>query len=164
MNESILDSKKAIVSEISTKIKDAASTIVVEYRGLTVKEVTLLRRNLLKEGIEFKVYKNSMVERAAVEAGVGDLAEALKGPNAIAFSSDAVAPSRILAKFAKKHKMLVLKGGVVEGKVVNAAMITTLASLPNREGMISMLLGLFQAPVRNFAYALSQVAEQKQVN
>jgi large subunit ribosomal protein L10 len=102
-----------------------------------------------------------MVERAAVEAGVGDLAEALKGPNAIAFSSDAVAPSRILAKFAKKHKMLVLKGGVVEGKVVNATMIATLASLPNREGMISMLLGLFQAPVRNFAYALSQVAEQK---
>jgi large subunit ribosomal protein L10 len=84
------------------------------------------------------------------------------GPNAFAFSDDAVAPSRVLAKFAKKHKLLVLKSAVVEGKVVDADMIKTLASLPGREGMISMILGMLQSPVRKFAYAISQVAEQKE--
>lgn len=103
-----------------------------------------------------------MVERAANELGYSDLAESLKGPNAFAFSKDAVAPARVLAKFAKKNELLVLKGGVVEGKVVDVATIKTLASLPGREGMISMILGMLQSPVRKFAYAISQVAEQKQ--
>ena len=178
MNPSILESKKQVVAEISEKLKASVSSVVVEYRGLTVAEVTELRRELRKEGIEFpsedfslfkdipegieiKVYKNSYAQRAAADLGYGDLNEALTGPNAIAFGSDAVAPSRILAKFAKKHKALVLKGALVEGKVVGVDTVTTLATLPNRDGMISMILGMFQSPVRNFAYALSQVAEKK---
>lgn len=163
MNQSILDSKKAVVTEVSDKLKASQSAVVVEYRGLTVKEVTDLRRELRKDGIEFKVYKNSFAQRAATDLGYEALTSSLNGPNAIAFSSDAVAPSRILAKFAKKHKMLVVKGGVVEGKVVDAATITVLASLPNREGMISQVLGMLQSPVRKFAYALQQVADQKSV-
>lgn len=161
MNPSILESKKQVVAEISEKLKASVSSVVVEYRGLTVAEVTELRRELRKEGIEIKVYKNSYAQRAAADLGYGDLNEALTGPNAIAFGSDAVAPSRILAKFAKKHKALVLKGALVEGKVVGVDTVTTLATLPNRDGMISMILGMFQSPVRNFAYALSQVAEKK---
>lgn len=164
MNQSILESKKAVVSEVSAKLKASASSVVVEYRGLTVKEVTQLRRDLLKEGIELKVYKNSFVQRAADDLGYSELTSSLTGPNAFAFSSDAVAPSRILAKFAKKHDNLVLKGGVVEGKVVDAESIKIISKLPNREGMISMVLGMLQSPVRKFAFALSQVAEQKQAN
>jgi large subunit ribosomal protein L10 len=161
MNPSILESKKLVVAEITDKLKSSASSVVVEYRGLTVAEVTELRRELRKEGIEIKVYKNSYAQRAAADLGYEALNEALTGPNAIAFGSDAVAPSRILAKFAKKHKALVLKGALVEGKVVGVDTVTTLATLPNRDGMISMILGMFQSPVRNFAYALSQVAEKK---
>ena len=162
MNQSIIDSKVTVVNEVKEKLESSSSAVVVEYRGLSVKEVTELRRLLMKEGIDFKVYKNSMVERAANELGYSDLAESLKGPNAFAFSKDAVAPARVLAKFAKKNELLVLKGGVVEGKVVDVATIKTLASLPGREGMISMILGMLQSPVRKFAYAISQVAEQNQ--
>ncbi len=161
MNQSVLEAKKALVNEISAKFAEAQSTVVVEYRGLSVAKMTDLRRQLKAEGIDFKIYKNKMASRAAEAAGYGDLVPDLTGPNALAFGNDAVAPSRILAQFAKKNKALVLKSGVVEGKVVNADMIKELATLPNREGMISMLLGLFQAPIRNFAYALSQVAETK---
>jgi large subunit ribosomal protein L10 len=161
MNPSILESKKLVVAEITEKLKSSASSVVVEYRGLTVAEVTDLRRQLRKEGIEIKVYKNSYAQRAAADLGYEALNEALTGPNAIAFGNDAVAPSRILAKFAKKHKALILKGALVEGKVVGVDTVTTLSTLPNRDGMISMILGMLQSPVRNFAYALSQVAEKK---
>jgi large subunit ribosomal protein L10 len=161
-NQSIIDTKITVVNEVKEKLESSASSVVVEYRGLSVKEITELRRALLKDGIDFKVYKNSMVERAANDLGYSALTESLTGPNAFAFSKDAVAPARVLAKFAKKHEFLVLKGGVVEGKVVDVATIKVLASLPGREGMISMILGMLQSPVRKFAYAISQVAEQKQ--
>lgn len=162
MNEAIINNKKAMVTEIAEKMKAAQSTVVVEYRGLTVAEVTQLRRDLYAEGIEFKVYKNSLTQRAAEEAGAGDLAKDLVGPNAVAFGNDAVAPARILAKFAKEHEKLVLKSGIVEGKVVGADTINKLSSLPNREGMISMLLSCLQSPVRGFACAVKAVKDQKE--
>ena len=138
MKDAVLESKKAVVSEIQEKMTASQSTVVVEYRGLTVAEVTELRRSLRAEGIEFKVYKNSMSQRAAEAAGFNELTEQLTGPNAIAFSDDAVAPSRVLAKFAKKHDKLVLKGAIVEGKVVGVDTIKELSSLPNRDGMLSV--------------------------
>lgn len=162
MNQAILDSKKAVVDEIAGKFNEAASTVVVEYRGLSVAEVTQLRRDLRDEGVEFKVYKNSMVTRAAEVANVEGLKENLTGPNAIAFGEDAVAPSRVLVNFAKDHQALVIKAGVVDGEVVGVDTITKLSKLPNRDGMISMILGCFQAPVRKFAYALSAVRDQKE--
>lgn len=161
MNQAIIDSKKTIVTEIAQKMKDADSTVVVEYRGLSVAEVTQLRRDLRAEGVEFKVYKNSLAQRAAQEAGASDLAKDLIGPNAIAFGADAVAPARVLAKFAKKHDKLVLKSGIVEGKVVGVDTINELASLPNREGMLSMLLSCLQSPVRGFACVVKAVADAK---
>ena len=160
MKDAVLESKKAVVSEIQEKMTGSQSTVVVEYRGLTVAEVTELRRSLRAEGIEFKVYKNSMSQRAAEAAGFNELTEQLTGPNAIAFSDDAVAPSRVLAKFAKKHDKLVLKGAIVEGKVVGVDTIKELSSLPNREGMLSMLLSCLQAPVRSFACAVKAVADK----
>ena len=161
MNQAIIDSKKAVVSEIAQKMKESQSTVVVEYRGLSVAEVTELRRNLREEGVEFKVYKNSLAQRAAVEAGADDLTKDLIGPNAIAFGGDAVAPARVLAKFAKIHEHLVLKSGIVEGKVVGVDTIKELSSLPNREGMLSMLLSCLQSPVRGFACAVKAVADAK---
>ncbi len=161
MKQAVLDAKVQLVNEIADKITNSASTVVVEYRGLTVAEITELRRELRKEDVEFKVYKNSMVERAAEQAGHGDLKDQLTGPNAIAFSNDAVAPSRVLAKFAKNHENLVLKAGVVEGKIVNIDTIKELSSLPNKEGMLSMLLGCLQSPVRSFACIVKAVADAK---
>ena len=162
MNQAVLSNKQALVTEISDKIKDSQATVVCEYRGLSVAEVTELRRNLRAEDVDFKVYKNTMVERACDEAGFEDLKDALTGPNAFAFSKDATAPARVLAKFAKKHKALVLKKGIVEGKVVDEATIKELSALPNRDGMLSMLLGCLQSPVRSFACIVKAVAEAKE--
>ena len=162
MNQAVLSSKQALVSEISDKIKNSQSTVVCEYRGLSVAEVTELRRKLRAEDVDFKVYKNTMVERACDESGFEDLKDALVGPNAFAFSSDATAPARVLAKFAKKHNALVLKKGIVEGKVVDEATIKELSALPNREGMLSMLLSCLQSPVSSFARVVKAVADAKE--
>ena len=161
MNQAVLSNKQALVSEISDKIRNSQSTVVCEYRGLSVAEVTELRRALRAEDVDFKVYKNTMVERACDEPGFGDLKDTLNGPNAFAFSTDATAPARILAKFAKKHKALVLKKGIVEGKVVDEDMIKELSSLPNRDGMLSMLLSCLQSPVSSFARVVKAVADAK---
>ncbi|MDR1795225.1 MAG: 50S ribosomal protein L10 [Erysipelotrichaceae bacterium] len=162
MNQQVLESKQALVTQIADKLKAATSSVIVEYRGLTVAEVTELRRKLRAEEIEFKVYKNSMVSRAVEVSGLSDLNDALTGPNAFAFSSDAVAPSRVLADFARRHKKLVIKKGVVDGKVVSAEEISQLAKLPNKEGMISMFMGTLNATVIKFACAVKAVAEQKE--
>lgn len=156
---SVIELKKQIVDEITDKLKNSVSTVVVDYRGLSVAEVTELR----EAGVEFKVYKNSMVRRAADAAELSDLNAALTGPNAIAFSTeDVVAPAKILNDFAKKHEALELKAGVIEGNVATADEIKALADLPSREGLLSMLLSVLQAPIRNFALVTKAVAEQKE--
>lgn len=164
MNQAVLSAKQEVVSEISSKIKDSQSTVVVEYRGLSVAEVTELRRALRAENVDFKVYKNTMAQRAVEGLGFEELKESLKGPNAMAFSSDAVAPARVLAKFAKDHKALVLKSGIVEGKEVDLDTLKELANLPGRDGMLSMLLSCLQSPVRSFACVVKAVADAKEAN
>jgi large subunit ribosomal protein L10 len=160
---SIIELKQQIVSEISDKLKNSVSTVVVDYRGLSVAEVTELRKQLREAGVEFKVYKNSMTRRAAEVNGLGELNAALTGPNAIAFSTeDVVAPAKILNDFAKKHEALELKAGVIEGNVATADEIKALADLPSREGLLSMLLSVLQAPIRNLALVTKAVAEQKE--
>lgn len=161
MNQAVLNEKEALVGRIAEQIKNADSSIIVEYRGLTVQEVTELRRNLRAENVEFKVYKNSMVMRAASACGYDELKAHLTGPNALAFANDATAPARILAKFAKKHDRLILKSGIVEGKVVDLATIKELALLPNKEGMLSMFLSCLQAPVRSFACVVKALADKR---
>ena len=162
MNQAVLEQKKQLVEEIAAKMSNSASTVVCEYRGLTVSEVTELRRALRAEGVEFIVYKNSMVQRAAEQLGHNDLLSSLTGPNAIAFSSDAVAPSRVLANFAKKHDKLVLKAGVVEGKVLPLEELKVVATLPDKNGMLSMLLSVLQAPIRNMACVIKAVADKNE--
>jgi large subunit ribosomal protein L10 len=160
---SAIELKQQIVSEIADKLKNSVSTVVVDYRGLSVAEVTELRKQLREAGVEFKVYKNSMTRRAAEVNGLGELNAALTGPNAIAFSTeDVVAPAKILNDFAKKHEALELKAGVIEGNVATAEEVKALADLPSREGLLSMLLSVLQAPIRNLALVTKAVAEQKE--
>ncbi|TDM12017.1 50S ribosomal protein L10 [Macrococcus lamae] len=147
---------------ITEQFKNSVSTIIVDYRGLTVAQVTELRKQLREAGIEFHVYKNTMVRRAAQAAGVEGIEEFLTGPNAIAFSNEeVVAPAKIIADFAKTNEKLEIKAGIIEGKVTTDAEVKAIASLPSKEGLISMVLSVLQAPMRNFAYAVKAVGEQK---
>jgi large subunit ribosomal protein L10 len=160
---SIIEQKKQIVNEIADKLKSSKTTVVVDYRGLNVAEVTELRKQLREAGVEFKVYKNSMARRAADAVELSDLNASLTGPNAIAFSTeDVVAPAKIINDFAKKHDALEIKAGVIEGAIASAEDVKALAELPSREGLLSMLLSVLQAPIRNFALATKAVAEQKE--
>ena len=159
----VIEAKKQVVTEIAEKLRESQTTILVDYRGLTVSEVTELRSQLREAGVEFKVYKNSMTRRAVEEVELTGLNEILTGPTAVAFSKDdIIAPAKILSNFAKDHEALEIKGGVVEGSVATLDQIKELADLPNYEGMVSMLLSVLQAPIRNFAYATKAVAEQKE--
>jgi large subunit ribosomal protein L10 len=158
----VREEKVLLVKEIADRLNRSKSAIVADYRGLNVEEVTELRKQLRQAGVEFQVLKNTMTRRAAEQVNLTDLNTYLTGPTAIAFGyDDPVAPAKILNEFAKKHKALELKGGVVEGRVVDAKGVESLASLPSREGLLSMLLSVLQAPLRNLAYSLQQVADQK---
>ena len=162
MSEQAIALKQVVVNEITDKLKNAQSAVVVEYRGLSVAETMELRRNLRDENVEMKVYKNTLVHRAAQDLGYDAISSYLEGPNAIVFGhNDAVAPARVLAKFAKKHEALVLKAGIVEGKVLDTDQIKEISTLPNREGMYSMLLGCLQAPISKFARVVKAVADSK---
>jgi len=159
----IIEVKQQKVSEIAQKLRDSKSTIVTDYRGLDVAEVTQLRKNLREAGIEYKVLKNTLVRRATAETELTDLDEFLTGPTAIAFSyDDLVAPAKIISEFAKKHDSLEIKAGLLEGKFVSFDEIKALATLPSRDGLLSMLLSVLQAPMRNMALAVKAVAEQKE--
>lgn len=165
MSTAAIEHKKVQVDEVAEKFSNAVSAVVVDYRGLSVQESTELRKALRAEGVEFKVIKNNILRRAAEKAGFEGLADAFTGPSAIAFSEeDAVAPARILHDFAKEHPVLEFKGGFIERKVVDIDTISEVATLPNREGMLSMLLSVLQAPVRNFAYAVKQISEKNAEN
>ena len=162
MSEAIIAKKAQLVTEVAEQFKNASSVVVVDYLGITVEEATNLRAELRKAGVQFAVVKNSILSRAAKEAGLEGMDDIFKGPSAVAFSNDdVVAPAKILADFAKKVEALEIKAGVVEGKVSSKEEIEALAKLPNREGLLSMLLSVLQAPVRNTALAIKAVADQK---
>jgi len=162
MSEAIIAKKAALVEEVAAKFDAATSVVIVDSRGLTVEQDTVLRRQLRENGVEFKVIKNSILTRAAQKAGLEGLEDIFKGPTAVAFSNeDAVAPAKVLNDFAKDAEALEIKGGVVEGKVSSKEDIVALAKLPNKEGMLSMLLSVLQAPIRNVAYAVDAVAQAK---
>ncbi|MDN3133852.1 50S ribosomal protein L10 [Enterococcus faecalis] len=163
MSEAAIAKKETLVQVAAEKFESAASVVIVDYRGLTVEEVTNLRKQLRDAGVEMKVIKNSILSRAAKKVGLDGLDEVFTGPTAVAFSNDdVVAPAKIIDEFAKDAKALEIKGGVIEGKVSSVEQITALAKLPNREGLLSMLLSVLQAPVRNVAYAVKAVAEKNE--
>jgi large subunit ribosomal protein L10 len=152
--------KQPIVQEISDNIKGAQSVVVVDYRGLTVAEDTQLRKSLREAGITYKVYKNTLVNRAVAGTEFESLKDVLEGPSAFAISStDATAPARILAKFAKTAPALEIKAGVVEGTFYDSEGMKAISSIPSREELLSKLLGSLQSPITNLARVLNQIAE-----
>ncbi|WP_019312801.1 50S ribosomal protein L10 [Streptococcus mutans] len=162
MSEASIAKKAELVDAVAEKMKAAVSIVVVDSRGLTVEQDTVLRRNLRESAIEFKVIKNSILRRAAEKAGLEGFDDIFTGPSAVAFSNeDVVAPAKIINDFAKDAEALEIKGGAIEGAVSTKEEIQALAALPNREGLLSMLLSVLQAPVRNVAYAVKAVAESK---
>ena len=155
--------KEAKVAEIKEKMEKSQAIILSEYQGLTVEEDTELRKKLREAGVEYKVYKNSLVTRAANELGLGDVVQYLEGPVSIAFGyEDATAPARVLNNFAKDHKKLELKAGVVEGQFYDKDSIEQLASIPSKEVLIAKLLGSFKAPLSNFAYLINAIKDKKE--
>ena len=153
--------KQPIVAEISENIKGAQSVVLVDYRGLTVEQDTRLRKELREAGIVYKVYKNTMMNFAFKGTEFEALAEYLEGPSAVAISTtDATAPARVLAEFAKKAPKLEIKAGVVEGTYYDAKGMEAISSIPSREVLLGRLLGSMQSPIANLARVLNQIAEK----
>ena len=153
--------KQPIVAEISELLNGAASAVVVDYRGLTVEQDTQLRKKLRESDVSYKVYKNTMIRFAVKGTEFEALGPHLEGPTALAVSkTDATAPARILADFAKTADKLELKAGVVEGTYYDEKGIQVIATIPSREILLGRLLGSMQSPIANFARVLNQIAEK----
>ncbi|MDD4035949.1 MAG: 50S ribosomal protein L10 [Bacilli bacterium] len=161
-SEKVLDVKREVVKEISNNFDKSAAFVLVDYRGLTVDEMTELRRTLRASDADIKIYKNTLTKRALNDRKVSDLDEYLEGPSAVAFSTDALAPVKILHDFAKKHKALEFKVGIIDGIVSDKAALMELAKIPSREGLLTMLAGGMLGVVRELSMALNMLSEQKE--
>ena len=154
--------KKPIVAEIAENIEGAQSVVVVNYCGITVDQDTRLRKEMRENGVVYKVYKNTMMNFAFKGTDCEPLCPHLEGPNAIAISkTDATAPARIIAKYAKEAKTLEMKAGIVEGDFYDAEGMKAIAQVPSREELLGKLLGSIQSPISNLARVLNQIAESK---
>lgn len=164
-SEKIINQKKEEVSKLAEKIKQAKLVLLTDYRGINVEDVTNLRANLRKVNAEYTVIKNNITKRALLEAGIQGLEEKLEGPTAVIMSNeDYLEPSKIIYNFTKENDFYKIKGGVVEGKAMTAEEIVTLAKLPSKETLLSMLAGALLANISKFAVALEQVRVQKEQN
>ena len=166
--------KVALVEELRDKLGRAQSVIVTDYRGLDVGEITELRRQLWEAGVEYRVAKNTLATIAAQDIDLPELAEYLRGPTAIAFGYDEpVSAAKIINEFARVHKELEIKGGILQGTVIGMEQIQALADLPSREELLAMVARAMQGPIsglanalqgtiRNLPYALEAVRQQKE--
>lgn len=166
--------KEGVVVDIKEKFQKAKSVILVDYRGLTVEQDTVLRKELRTAGVEYRVLKNSLVHRATDEIGIHELKSYLVGPTAFAFGyDDPVTPAKILAQYIKKEKKMELKAGLIGQSVFGAAGVQSLADLPPKEVLVAKLLGTLNAPITSFVsvlngptralvYALDSVRRQKE--
>lgn len=159
-----IEVKSHVVAEIVEKLQNCSSAIVVDYKGLTVEEVTELRKKMREAGVEYKVYKNTLVRKAAKEVGIEQFNdELLVGTNAIAFGhEDPVAPARIIKEFMDSHPKMELKMGIVEGEFYGKEDIVAFANIPSREVLLAKLLGSLKAPVSNFAYLLDAMIKKQE--
>ena len=157
----IIEEKAKVVSEIKEKFDNAKSVVLFNYRGLTVSEVTELRKSLRESNSDYKVYKNTLTKRAT--EGL-DLDEYLEGPTAISFSKDELAPVKILSDFAKNHEALELKVGIVEGKIANKEELARYAAIPSREGLLTMVAGGLIGVVRDLSICLDLYSKEKEEN
>ena len=164
-SEKILNQKKEEVSKLAEKMKEAKIILLTDYRGINVADVTGLRAELRKSNSEYKVIKNNITRRALKEAGIEGLEDLLVGPTAVIMSTeDYLEPSKAIYEYTKKNENYKIKGGIIDGKVMTTEEIVTLAKLPSRETLISMLAGALLGNISKLAVALDQVRIQKETN
>ncbi|KRL66428.1 50S ribosomal protein L10 [Companilactobacillus versmoldensis] len=162
MKQEVLNKKQAEVDAVVESLKSAKSVVVIDYLGLTVEEATSMRSELREQGASMQVIKNTILRRAADAAGIEGIEDLFVGPTAIAYSEeDPVAPAKVAAKYAKDVESVEIKGGMIEGKVASLEEIQNLATLPSRDGLLSMLVSVLQAPVRDFALTVKAIADKK---
>ncbi|MBR6953809.1 MAG: 50S ribosomal protein L10 [Clostridia bacterium] len=157
--------KEQAVAEILEKVRGAQSITLVSYSGLTVEQVTNLRRQCREKGVQYCVLKNRLVKLALAEAGIEGVDDLLNGPNAFVFSmADPVSGPKVITEFIEKNKLqsLTVVGGVFEGKAADVATIQALAKMPSRDEMLAMLVGSLQSPMAGLVAVLEQIAEQKE--
>ena len=162
-NAKVLESKKAVVEALESKIKEATSVVFVDYKGITVAQDTELRKQFREAGVEYTVVKNTLTNFATKNVGY-DFSEVLNGTTAMAATTgDPIAPARIVCEFAKKNKgvKLSIKGGVVEGSVLSAADLNGFGELPSKNALVASVLGTFLAPISSLAFVLDQIRIQK---
>lgn len=158
-NQKIIEKKKNIVEEIADKAKNSSSIVLFEYHGLTVPETMELRKKLKESDSEYKVYKNTLVKRAFDSLKI-DMDKELEGPKAVAFGTDAITPIKVLSEFAKNHPALEMKIGYVDGKITDINELKALATIPSREGLLTMLAGSLIGVVKDLSISLNLYAEQ----
>lgn len=152
-----LDQKKQVVEDVSAVVGNAQATIVAEYRGMTVEQMKVLRREAHENNVYLKVVKNTLLRRAVQDTDHSCLDELLVGPLAFAASEDPVAVAKILDKYAKQYDALQIKAGSMQGKLLSEGDIKALAQLPSREELLAKLLGTMQAPVAKFVQTLNEI-------
>ena len=162
-NAKVLESKKAIVEELSSKISGATSAVFVNYSGITVAQDTELRRQFREANVDYSVVKNTLTRLAARGAGYNEFDEILNGTTSMACTTgDPIAPARIICEFAKKNKnVLEIKGGFVEGKVLSVDELKSFGELPSKDALVAQVLGTFLAPITSLAFVLDQICQQK---
>lgn len=160
-SENVLDRKKAVVSDLSDRLKNSVAGVLVNYEGINVADDTTLRKDLRESGVNYSVVKNTLLSRAFEKAGLDGMNEVLKGTTAIATSDDDhVAAARILFKYADKNKKFTIKTGYLDGEVISMEKLTSLSKLPTREVLLANVLGAFQAPIASFARALQAIVDK----
>ena len=160
-NAKILEAKQNVINEITDVAKTSASFILFDYRGLTAEETAELRKALRDNGAKYKVWKNTLTKRALDSLNY-NLDDCLNGPSAMAYSDDSVAPIKVISDFAKEHKALEIKGGIVDGEVASLDTIKQLSTLPSREGLLTMLASGLIGTVRDLSIALNMLSEEKE--
>ena len=162
-NAKVLESKKAVVDELSGRISKATAVVFVDYKGITVAQDTELRNKFREAGVEYSVVKNTLTRLAANKVGYSEFDEVLNGTTSMATTTDdPIAPARIVSEFAKKNKnVLKIKGGIVEGKVQSVDALNAFGELPSKNALIAQVLGTFLAPITSLAFVIDQIREQK---
>ena len=162
-SKAILEQKQAIIDEIKERTESANSIVLFDYRGITDGEAKELRIKLREANADYKVYKNTLMSRAFHDLDI-DLDEALSGPSAFAFSEDQIAPIKVLSDFAKEHPALILKVGIVDGEKADQAKLAEYATLPSRDGLLTMLAGGMIGLVKDLSICLDLYSQQKEEN
>lgn len=162
-NAKIIEQKASVVSEIKERFENAKSVVLFDYRGLSVAEVTELRRRLRENGADYKVYKNTLTKRALDELNI-DMSEYLAGPSAVTFGTDELSVVKVLDEFSKKHEALELKAGIVEGKVAGLEDLKRYAAIPSRDTLLTMLAAGLMGTVRDLSICLDLYSKEKENN